>query len=146
MTTPLIVDSIYVVTTLTANANNVNKNKAKQQQQQKFSSLLIFSGENVNVNRLYSLFALEVIMKAAFGFDTDLQRNPDEAFVEKARNVFNMPLWVRAFSMFPFWTYLSRYVNIFSNADFFISLAKQMLKHDNKWAQPACTKIWYNWC
>ncbi|KAJ7326075.1 Thromboxane-A synthase [Desmophyllum pertusum] len=28
------------------------------------------TGESVNVNRLFSLFALEVIMKAAFGFDT----------------------------------------------------------------------------
>ena len=48
----------------------------------------------MDVIRLYSLFALEVIMKAAFGFDTDLQTNPDHDFVEKAKNVFRTPLWI----------------------------------------------------
>lgn len=86
------------------------------------------TGESVNVNRLFSLFALEVIMKAAFGFDTDLQRNPDENFVEKAKNVFQTPIWIRAFSMFPFWRYFSRYVNVLSNADFFVGLARNMLE------------------
>lgn len=78
--------------------------------------------------RLFSLFALEVIMKAAFGFDTDIQMNPDEAFVERAKNAFQTPLYIRAFSLLPFWTYLSRYVNILPGADFFIALARNMLQ------------------
>ena len=78
--------------------------------------------------RLFSLFALEVIMKAAFGFDTDIQVNPDEEFVERARNAFQTPLYVRAFSSLPFWTYLSRYVNVFPGVDFFITLARNMLQ------------------
>lgn len=76
----------------------------------------------------FSLFALEVIMKAAFGFDTDIQMNPDEAFVERAKNAFQTPLYIRAFSLLPFWTYLSRYVNILPGADFFIALARNMLQ------------------
>ena len=86
----------------------------------------------MDVIRLYSLFALEMIMKAAFGFDTDLQTNPDQDFVEKARNVFRTPLWIRAFSLLPFWTYLSRFVNILPNADYFIGLARNMLDTRSK--------------
>ncbi|KAJ7326077.1 Thromboxane-A synthase [Desmophyllum pertusum] len=67
-------------------------------------------------------------MKAAFGFDTDIQRNTDEAFVAKAKGAFQVPLWVRTFSMFPFWTYLSRFVDIFPNTKYFIDLANNMLE------------------
>ena len=58
----------------------------------------------------FSLFALDVIMRAAFGLEADIQMNPDPVFVEKAKGVFKTPLWVRFFSMFPFWDYLSRQV------------------------------------
>ena len=67
-------------------------------------------------------------MKAAFGFDTDLQINPDEAFVERAKSAFQTPLYIRAFSLLPFSTYLSRYFNILPNLDFFIALARNMLE------------------
>ena len=49
-------------------------------------------------------------MRAAFGMDSDIQMNPDPVFVEKAKEVFKTPLWIRFFSMFPFWDYLSRQV------------------------------------
>ena len=65
-------------------------------------------GESVDVVRLFSLFALDVIMRAAFGMENDIQMNPDPVLVEKARNVFQTPLWVRFFSMFPSWGYFSR--------------------------------------
>lgn len=78
--------------------------------------------------RLFSLFALEVIMKAAFGFDTDLQINPDEVFVEKARNAPQVPLYIRAFSVLPFWTYLSRFVNVLPGTEYFVALARKMLQ------------------
>ena len=85
-------------------------------------------GESVDVNRLFSLFALEVIMKAAFGFDSDVQMNPDPEFVEKANNVFKTPVVIRVFSLFPFWTYFSRYFSILQNVEYFISIAKEMLQ------------------
>ena len=90
--------------------------------------LSFLSGESVDMIRLFSLFALEVIMKASFGLDTDLQRNPDELFIQRAKNVFRTPLWIRAFSMFPFWTYLSRFVNILPNAGYFIGLAENIVQ------------------
>ena len=68
------------------------------------------SGESVDVVNEFSLFALDVIMRAAFGLEADIQMNPDPVFVEKAKGVFKTPLWVRFFSMFPFWDYLSRQV------------------------------------
>ncbi|KAL9960130.1 hypothetical protein ACROYT_G033539 [Oculina patagonica] len=90
------------------------------------------TGESVDAIRLFSLFALEVIMKAAFGFDTDLQMNPDETFIEKARKAPQMPLYIRAFSMLPFWKYLSRYVNALPNTEFFVALARKMLEQKSQ--------------
>ena len=78
--------------------------------------------------RLFSLFALEVIMKAAFGFDTDLQMNPDETFFQRAKGAVQTPLYIRAFSLLPFSTYLSRYVNILPGMDYFVALARDMLQ------------------
>ena len=82
--------------------------------------------------RLFSLFALEVIMKAAFGFDTDIQMNPDEAFVEQAKRAPKVPLYIRAFSVFPFQSYLSRFVNIFPDTEFFVDLARNMLQQKSQ--------------
>ena len=47
-------------------------------------------------------------MRAAFGMEADVQLNPDPDFVEKAKRAFQTPLWVRFFSMFPFWEYIGR--------------------------------------
>ena len=73
-----------------------------------FFKIFTLSGESVDVVRLFSLFALDVIMRAAFGMEADIQLNPDPEFVQKARTVFRTPLWIRFFSMFPFWKYFSR--------------------------------------
>ena len=65
-------------------------------------------GESVDVVGQFSLFALDVIMRAAFGMENNIQMNADPELVEKARNVFQTPIWIRFFSMFPFWGYFSR--------------------------------------
>ncbi|XP_029190059.2 cytochrome P450 3A2-like [Acropora millepora] len=90
------------------------------------------TGESVDVVRQFSLFALDVIMRAAFGMENDIQMNPDPVLVEKARNVFETPLWVRVFSMFPFWGYFSRYVNFLQNIDFFGKILKGILHERRK--------------
>ena len=59
-------------------------------------------------------------MKASFGLDTDLQRNPDELFIQRAKNVFRTLLWIRVFSMFPF--------NILPNVGYFIGLAENIVQ------------------
>ena len=56
----------------------------------------------------------------------DIQIKPDSDTVHKAQTVFSTPLWVRAFSMFPFSDYLSKKLNIspLNHTDHFISLAR----------------------
>ena len=85
-----------------------------------------FAGHSTDVNPLFSLFALEVILSAAFGMQADIQSNPDSDTVEKAKNVFRTPLWVRAFSMFPFSDYFSKKLNLspLNHTDYFIRMAR----------------------
>ena len=85
-------------------------------------------GESADAANLFSLFALDVIMRAAFGMETNLQTNPDPEFVDKVRKVFQTPLLVRFFSMIPFWEYFSKYVSILQNADYFLGLARRILE------------------
>ena len=84
------------------------------------------TGTSTDVNPLISLFALDVILTAAFGMQADIQTNADKGTVNKAKNVFRTPLWVRAFSMFPFSDYLSKKLNIspLNHTDYFIRLAR----------------------
>ena len=84
------------------------------------------AGTSTNINPLFSLFALEVILSAAFGMQADIQSKPDSDTVHKAKTVFSTPLWVRAFSMFPFSDYLSKKLNIspLNHTDYFIRLAR----------------------
>ena len=81
----------------------------------------------MEVVQLFSLFALDVIMKAAFGVESNVQVKPDPFFVEKARSVFQTTLWVRFFSMFPFWEYFSRFVSPLQNVDYFSAVQKEVL-------------------
>ena len=69
-----------------------------------------------------------IFTRAAFGMEANLQTNPDPEFVDKARKVFQTPLWIRFFSMFPFWEYFGKYVNILQNRDYFLGLARSILE------------------
>lgn len=78
------------------------------------------------MNKLFSLFALDVIISAAFGIQANIQTDPDPEMVTKAKTVFRTPLWVRAFSMFPFSDYLSKKFNIspLNHTEYFLGLAR----------------------
>lgn len=93
-----------------------------------FIQNFLLLGESVDAANLFSLFALDVIMRAAFGVETNLQTDPDPEFVDKARNVLQTPLWIRFFSMFPFWEYFSKYVSLLQNADYFLGLSRSILQ------------------
>ena len=88
--------------------------------------LVTLTGTSTDVNPLFSLFALDVILSAAFGMQADIQSNPDSDTVHKAKTVFSTPLWVRAFSMFPFSDYFSKKFNIspLNHTEYFIRLAR----------------------
>ena len=74
------------------------------------------------------MFALDVILSAAFGMQADNQTNPDPDIVNKAKTVFSRPLWVRPFSMFPFSDYLSKKLKIspINHIDYFLRLAREI--------------------
>ena len=86
----------------------------------------------MDVVQIFSLFALDVIMKAAFGIESNVQVKPDPVFVEKARRVFQSPLWTRFFSVLPFWEYFSKYYSPLQNVDYFIGIQKQVLEQRQK--------------
>jgi hypothetical protein len=67
-------------------------------------------------------------MKAAFGYETNIQTDPDPTFIEHAKDVFNTPIWIRAFTMFPFSDFLSKFVSIFNNTDYFLNIARTMIE------------------
>ncbi|XP_028516563.1 cytochrome P450 3A2 [Exaiptasia diaphana] len=97
------------------------------------------TGEDVNITRLFALFALDVIMKAAFGYDIDVQNQPNDEFLSMTRKNIRVPLWKRAFSAFPFSDQLCDIFNIqiFSNADYFLDIAHTMIVKRKDQAGPA---------
>lgn len=84
------------------------------------------TGKSIDVNELFSLFALDVIISAAFGIQANIQTDAGPEMVNKAKTVFRTPLWVRGFSMFPFSDYLSKKFNIspLNHTDYFLGLAR----------------------
>ncbi|XP_032243239.2 cytochrome P450 3A16 [Nematostella vectensis] len=86
-------------------------------------------GKSVDCYRLFAIFALDVIMKSAFGYETDVQSNPDDELIRRGREVFKIPLWKRAFSMFPFADRISTLLklNAVQNTDYFLRMALDMI-------------------
>ena len=86
------------------------------------------------------MFALDVILSAAFGMQADNQTNPDPDIVNKAKTVFSTPLWVRAFSMFPFSDYLSKKlkISLLNHVDYFLRLAREI--YDARKAQQTSSR------
>ncbi|EDO31508.1 predicted protein [Nematostella vectensis] len=88
--------------------------------------------ESTDCVNLFSLFALDVITISAFGVETDIQTDPDSSFYKLAKKAFRTPIWVRAFSMFPFSEYLSKYVHVLPNIDYFLKIALSMVEQRKK--------------
>ena len=86
----------------------------------------------MDVSGHFSLFSLEVITKAAFGFDTNIQINPDESFVQRAKTALRFPLYKRLFSILPFSSYLGRFVDVLANTEYFVALATNMLQQKSQ--------------
>ena len=82
--------------------------------------------KSIDVNKLFSLFALDVIISAAFGIQANIQTDADPEMVSKSKIVFSTPLWVRGFSLFSFSDYLRKKFNSspLSHTDYFLGLAR----------------------
>ena len=87
----------------------------------------ISAGETGDAISLFSLFALDVILNAGFGIESDVQNNPDGTLIKKARQAFQTPIYVRFFSMFPFWKKLSRFVDVLPTLQFWAEQARIIL-------------------
>ena len=107
---------------------SLHSNKTRVLSVYEEKSLVLSGSVSVHEERvLVCRLLLDVIMKAAFGVESNVQVKPDPVFVKKARSVFQTPLWVRFFSMFPFWEYFSRFVSPLQNVDYFSAVQKEVL-------------------
>lgn len=85
---------------------------------------------SVDVSTPFSQFTLDVILSAGFGLKSDVQTNPDSELLKKATTVFNVPVYVRALSMFPFYRHLRKFVDLnpIQHVDYFETLARGIMK------------------
>lgn len=67
-------------------------------------------------------------MQAAFGYDADIQNDPNPTFIKRAKEAFKTPIWIRAFSMFPFSKYLSKLTNPIGHLNYFLGIAQSMIE------------------
>ena len=85
---------------------------------------------SVDVSTPFSQFTLDVILSAGFGLKSDVQTNPDSELLKKATTVFNVPVYVRALSMFPFYRHLRKFIDLnpIQHVDYFETLARGIMK------------------
>ncbi|KAL9966304.1 hypothetical protein ACROYT_G024358 [Oculina patagonica] len=85
---------------------------------------------SVDVSRLFGLFAFDVILRTALGVEAEIQTNPDPDLVQKALTLFDVPLYIRALSMFPFWQQMKKLFNInpIQHVPYFEKLGRSVLE------------------
>ena len=88
------------------------------------------SDSNVDVKQLFGLFSFDVIMRTALGVEGEIQTNPDPDLVKKALTLFDVPLYIRALSMFPFWQHVKKLFNInpIQHVPYFEKLGRNVLE------------------
>lgn len=99
-------------------------------QYSKIKNKLLFSESSTDVSAAFGLFSLDVIMRAVFGLDGKIQTDPDPEMVKKALTVFDVPVYIRALSMLPFYGHVKKLFNInpTRHIPYFTNLAKNMLE------------------
>ena len=85
---------------------------------------------SVDVSRLFALFSFDVIMRSAFGVEVEIQTNPDPDLLQKALTLFDVPLYIRALSMFPFWQQVRKLfdINPIQHVRYFEKLGRKLLE------------------
>ena len=71
-----------------------------------------------------------MILRTVFGLEAEIQTNPDPDLVHKALTLFDVPLYIRALSMFPFWQQVKKVFNInpIQHVPYFEKLARNVLE------------------
>lgn len=69
-------------------------------------------------------------MRSAFGLDSEIQTNPDPDLEQKVLTVFDVPLYIRALSMFPFWQRVKKLLDInpIQHVRYFEKLGRNVLE------------------
>lgn len=69
-------------------------------------------------------------MRSAFGVEAEIQTNPDPDLLQKALTLFDVPLYNRALSMFPFWQKVKKLfdINPIQHVRFFEKLSRNVLE------------------
>ena len=85
---------------------------------------------SIDVLSPFRLFSLDIILRAGFGLDAQVQTDPDPEMVEKALTVLETPVYVRAMSMFPFYKQVKEFfdVDLSLHSSYFIALSKSILE------------------
>ena len=86
--------------------------------------------KSIDVLSPFRLFSLDIILRAGFGLDAQIQTDPDQEMVEKALTVLETPVYVRAMSMFPFYKQVKEFfdLNLSPHSPYFIALSKSILE------------------
>ena len=69
-------------------------------------------------------------MRSAFGVEVEIQTNPDPDLLHKALTLFDVPLSIRALSMFPFWQRVKKLfdINPIQHVRYFEKLGQNVLE------------------
>lgn len=69
-------------------------------------------------------------MRSALGLESEFQTNPDPELEQKVLTVFNVPLYIRALSMFPFWQRVKKLLDInpIQHVRYFEKLGRNVLE------------------
>lgn len=88
------------------------------------------SEQSIDVLSPIRLFSLDIILRAGFGLDAQVQTDPDPEMVEKALTVLETPVYVRAMSMFPFYKQVKEFfdVDLSQHSSYFIALSKSIFE------------------
>jgi len=78
----------------------------------------------------FRLFSLDIILRAGFGLDAQVQTDPDPKMVVKALTVLETPVYVRAMSVFPFYKQAKEFfdLGLSQHSLYFMALAQCILE------------------
>lgn len=85
--------------------------------------------KSVDVSTAFGQFTLDVILSAGFGLKADIQTNPDPEMLQRILTVFSAPVYIRAFTMFPFFRQVRKvfHLNPIQHVPYLAKLAKEVL-------------------
>lgn len=89
----------------------------------------VLVGKTVNIMDWFSMLTLEIILSTAFGIKADVQTDPDDKLLTKARQSFRFPFILRILGRIPFVRTIVRLVmRLRGSMGYFGKIALEMLR------------------